>query len=429
MISLSNEGSAAGANDGWKWTEAVAKSFWHSVCVRLGSHRLDGVPSGQHMNRSNLDSEVRPLTVSQRIKSFVPLILLSASLVGVTGCTESEGHAHESHHTIIVTCPTYHDVVSTQQYVCQMRSSRHIELCALESGYLEKIQVREGQLVNENEPLFQVVPTLYKARLDTDLAEAQQVQIELDNTLKLNQKNVVSAQEVALVKAKLAKAQAKVELSRAELNFTTIKAPYAGIIDRLHKQQGSLVSEGDVLTTLSDNSLMWVYFNVPEAAYLDYMANFSKHPEELTVELVLANGTKFSHPGVIGAIEADFNNQTGNIPFRADFPNPELLLRHGQTGTILISRMQPKSIVIPQRAVFEILAKRYVYVVDEESHVHQREITIEKEMDDIYLVRAGLGVGEKIVLEGTQLVRDGDHVDYQFRAPDEVLSNLKYHAE
>ncbi len=131
--------------------------------------------------------------------------------------------------------------------------------------------------------------------------------------------NVVSSQELALAAAKKAKADAKVDLAKAELNFTDVKAPFDGIIDRLHEQKGSLVAEGDVLTTLSDNSLMWVYFNVPEARYLEYKQDPRR--DDIKVELILANGQKFNQPGHIGAIEADFNNETGNIAFRADLPN------------------------------------------------------------------------------------------------------------
>ena len=125
---------------------------------------------------------------------------------------------------------------------------------------------------------------------------------------------MVSQNEVALLEAKLAKAQAKADLAEAELNFATVKAPFDGIVDRLHQQQGSLVKEGDILTTLSDNSVMWVYFNVPEARYLEYMADLKQHKEDLKIELMLANGSKFPQTGKIGAIEADFNNETGNIP-------------------------------------------------------------------------------------------------------------------
>ncbi len=142
---------------------------------------------------------------------------------------------------------------------------------------------------------------------------------------------------------------------------------------------------------------MWVYFNVPEARYLEYMAGQGKSKEtsrlELAnsrIELVLADGSKFDHDaGKIVTVEGKFNNETGNIPFRADFPNPDRLLRHGQTGNVLIHRTLKNAIVIPQRATFEILDKRYVYVVGKDDVVHQREIVVQHELDDIFVIKSG----------------------------------------
>ena len=222
-------------------------------------------------------------------------------------------------------------------------------------------------------------------------------------------------------------------LAEAELNFTKVKAPFDGIVDRLHEQLGSLVKEGDILTTLSDNSVMWVYFNVPEKQYLEYMANRKQHEAEDRIELVLANQDKFPQPGKIGdddgAIEGQFNNKTGNIAFRADFPNPDRLLRHGQTGTVLIHRTLKNALVIPQRATFEILDKRYVCVVGEDDVVHQKLITIKHELDDIFVIKNGLDVRDKIVLEGVRQVEEGEKVEYEFRKPEEALKNQKFHAE
>jgi membrane fusion protein (multidrug efflux system) len=333
---------------------------------------------------------------------------------------------------LVLTTPVIKDVVSTEQYVCQIHSCRHIEVCALEGGYLETIPVKEGQAVTEGDSLFKIVPTLYQARLDAEAAEAQLAQIELNNARQLFQQRIVSDKEVALSQAKLAKAQAQVALAKAELNFTEIKAPFGGIIDRLHRQQGSLVEEGDVLTTLSDNSVMWVYFNVPEARYLEYKADLEHAAHDLHIDLVLANGAKFPQSGNIGAIEADFNNETGNIAFRADFPNPDGLLRHGQTGNVLINRELKDAVVIPQRATFEILDRRYVYAVDKDDVVHQSEIVIENELEDIFVVAQGVKQGDKIVLEGIQQVRDGEKLqtaECEFRPPEQVLSNLKNDAE
>src|SRR5262249_53767468 len=114
-------------------------------------------------------------------------------------------------------------------------------------------------------------------------------------------------------------------------------------------------------------------------------------------------------------------NETGNIPFRADFENPDDLLRHGQTGNVLIHRTLNNAIVIPQRATFEILDKRYVYVVDKDGVVHKREIVIQNELDDIFVIKKGLDVNDRIVLEGIRQVRDGEKVEYEFRKPEQRL--------
>ncbi|MGE0608890.1 MAG: efflux RND transporter periplasmic adaptor subunit [Pirellulales bacterium] len=364
-----------------------------------------------------------------------------------------EGEAEHGGHKIVVTSPVKKDVIGTQRYVCQIHSCQHIEVKALQEGYLEEICVKEGQAVKKGALMFKILPVLYQARLDSEIAEAQRVQIELTNAETLLKKGIVSPQEIALKKAELAKAQAKVMLARAELSFASVTAPFDGIVDRQRNQLGSLIEEGDILTTFSDNSLMWVYFNVPEARYLEYKAeletaqqastsaeslgdgqtangNGNDDAEPLRIELKLANGEIFPEHGKIGAIEADFDNTTGNIPFRADFPNPNGLLRNGQTGTILIHTTMRDAIVIPQRATYPILAKRYAYVVDKDNIVRQRDIEIHSAPeDDIFVVSSGLDENDKIILEGIRQVRDGSHIEFEFQEPEKVLANLKYHAE
>lgn len=354
-------------------------------------------------------------------------VVLALICLSLSACdTHTTEHSPEVH-TITVTTPEEKAVTITERFVCQIHSKRHIQVRALERGYLQAITIKEGQRVKEGEPMFTVIPTLYQKKAEAELAEAKRVELEYNYTKKLYQDKVVSQNELALLESKLARAQAEAQLAVAELGFATVKAPFAGIIDRLHFQQGSLVEEGDVLTTLSDNSVMWVYFNVPEARYFAYMEN--EHKRDLTIELVLANGKKFDQLGKIGAIEADFNNENGNIPFRADFPNPDGLLRHGQTGTVLISQLQQDAIVIPQRATFEVLQKRYVYVVDKDHVAHQREIDVSNELEDVFVVKSGVGLHDKIVLEGIRQVRDGGKVKYEERQPAQVDAHLKYHAE
>ncbi len=336
----------------------------------------------------------------------------------------------QPHRKIVATSPKAKDVVITQQYVGKIHSQRHINVSSLETGYLDEIPIKEGQAVKKGDVMFKILPTLYQAKLDAELAEVQIAQIEFNNTNRLFKDKVVSQTEVALHQAKLAKAQAKAKLAEAELRFTTVRAPFDGIAGRLQTQQGSLIKEGDILTTLSDNRVMWVYFNVPEVGYLEYMASVNQEKEEdRKIELVLANGSKFQYSGKFGAIEAVVNSETGNIPFRADFPNPRRLLRHGQTGNVLIHRPLKNALVIPQRATFEILDKRYVYAIDKDNVVHLRKIVIQHEMDDIFVIKSGLDANDKIVLEGVQQVRDGDKVKYEFRKPEEVMANPKNHVE
>jgi len=180
---------------------------------------------------------------------------------------------------------------------------------------------------------------------------------------------------------------------------------------------------------LSDNRKMWVYFNVPEKQYLEYKAAQKQHEADDKIELLLANHDKFPESCTRLTIEAQFNNETGNIAFRADFPNPDSLLRHGQTGTILIHQTLKNAVVIPQRATFELLDKRYVWIVGEDDVAHQSLITIMHELEDVFVIKTGLDVKDKIVLEGVRQVEEGSKVEYEFRKPEEALKDQKFHAE
>ena len=367
----------------------------------------------------------------------IPAVMSALFCLSLSACnTHKEEHSHAESHKLVATRPKSKDVIITQQYVCQIHSQRHINIRALQNGYLEAIQIKEGQAVKKGDLLFKVLPTLYEARFDAESAEADLAKLEFNNTKKLFDDKVVSGNEVALFQAKLAKAEAKKKLAEAELNFTSVRAPFDGIIDRLHEQQGSLIKEGDILTTLSDNGTMWVYFNVPEARYLEYKTQQGQSQGarlklvDSRIELVLADGSSFNQSGGdTVTIEGKFNNETGNIAFRADFPNGEGLLRHGQTGNILIHRKLKDALVIPQRATFEILDKRYVFVIGEDHVVRQRLITVQHEMDDIFVIKSGITEKDKIILEGVRQVRDGEKPEYELRDPEEALAHQKDHAE
>jgi membrane fusion protein (multidrug efflux system) len=199
-------------------------------------------------------------------------------------------------------------------------------------------------------------------------------------------------------------------------------------MDHFQVRLGSLVNEGDLLTTLSDNSKMWVYFNVPEAEYLNYRSHINKD-SLLKVKLLMANDQMFGYPGVVETIEADFNNETGNIAFRATFPNPNALLRHGETGNVQVTAPLRGAVIIPQKASFEILEKRYVFIVGKDHVVKQTEITVDSEMPNLYVIKSGVNENDKILLEGIRKVKDGDKIEYDYENPAKVIAGLQVYVE
>jgi membrane fusion protein (multidrug efflux system) len=369
----------------------------------------------------------------------IPVIIVSLVSLSLPACHPHDEHAHhEAHHKIVVTSPKVKDVVITQHYVCQIRSRRHIEVCPLTEGYLEKIELKEGQAVKEGDELFKILPTLYKARLEAEQAKANVARIKYEQSQILVAKQTVSPIDAKLAEAEFNEADARARQAKAEVNFTVITAKFDGIVDRLYKQEGSFVDKKDVLTTLSDNAVMWVYFNVPELQFLEYRAREGKDHNltqlklvDAQIELILANGSKFNQPGGNTlTIEGDVNFETGNFKLRADFPNPDRALRNGQTGTVRVLRAERNAVVIPQRATFEILDKQYVWVVGEDKVVHQRHITIAHELEDKFVISSGLDAKDRFILEGVRQVHEGDKLEeFEFEKPDAALAHQKYHAE
>lgn len=369
---------------------------------------------------------LRPYTTLHNMNRLLACAALLALLTTIA-CSHGK-EEKEAGIKFLVTNPVKRDTSLTRQYVCQIHSINHIELRALERGYLQQIFVDEGRYVRKGQLMFQIMPALYKAELQKAQAEANFAEIEYQNTKQLTDRNVVSANELALAKAKLDKAKAELALAEVHLSFTEVRAPFDGIMNRFQVRLGSLVNEGDLLTTLSDNSQMWVYFNVPESEYLAYKVTANKD-SLLRVRLQMANQEMFEYPGVVETIEADFNNETGNIAFRATFANPKGLLRHGETGNIIATVPVRNALIIPQKATFEVLEKKYVYVVGADNVVKSKEITIAAELPDIYIVKSGITEQDKILLEGLRKVRDNEKIAYDYVEPRKALTQLKVYAE
>jgi membrane fusion protein (multidrug efflux system) len=352
-------------------------------------------------------------------------LLIGFAAAMIAGCKHDEHQQHEEETKFVVSSPVQKDTLIYQDYVCQIRSIQHIELRALEKGYLQHIYVDEGQSVKKGQLLFQIQPVIYQAETQKAQAEYASAEIEYQNTKVLADSNIVSKNELALAKSKLQKARADLNLSKAHLGFTQIRAPFDGIVGRFHDVRlGSLLDEGELLTTLSDNNKVWVYFNVPEAQYLNYSTR-QQTKQPVNVKLQMANNVLFDEPGVIETVEADFNNETGNIAFRAAFANPKRILRHGETGNILMPTPIENALLVPQKATFEILDRKYVYVVDKENKIAAREISVLQEMPHIYAVSAGIKPTDKILVEGIRKVKNGDKIQFEQQSFDTIIRELQ----
>lgn len=353
-------------------------------------------------------------------------ISLSALLFFI-GCHHKE-QENEEVTTYPVTSPIKMDTVINKEYVTQIQSVKNIEIRAQEKGFLEKIYVDEGQYVHAGQTLFRIMPQLYQAELMKSKAEVEQARIELNNASTLANNNIVSKNERAMAKAKLDAANAEMKLAQIHLSFTDIKAPFSGIINRIPLKLGSLVDEGDLLTSLSDNTNVYTYFNVSEPEYLNYQTHAADRGSN-EVALIMANGDAFPQKGEIQTIEGEFDNETGNIAFRAKFPNPEKLLRNGETGKVRIMLPLKNALIIPQKATYEIQDQKYVFVVGKNGVLKSKNIKVAYELPDLYVVDSGLSMRDKILLEGVQKVKDDQKVKIKFQDSRKVIQSLKLKAE
>lgn len=340
-----------------------------------------------------------------------------------TACKNKEQEKEQSVQ-YTVTRPLRVDTSFSKDYVAQIQSVKNIEIRAQEKGYLQSINVDEGRYVKSGQLLFKIVPSMYQAEFLKAQASVKEAELELMNSKILSDKNIVSKSETAIAQAKLDEAKADLALAQLHLSLTEIKAPFDGVLDRIPLKLGSLIEEGALLTTLSDNKSIYAYFNVPESEYLTYKSQAGTEKLQ-NVSLVLANNELHKYSGIVETIEGQFDNETGNIAFRAKFPNPDLLLKHGETGKVEMNLPLKNVLIIPQKATYELQDKVYVFVVDKDNKVKSRNVVIKNRLSNIYVIESGLEDGEKIVLEGVQNVKDDDKIEYKFVDSKAVFDSLQ----
>jgi len=323
------------------------------------------------------------------------------------------------------------DVTMTTKYSATIRGRQDIDVYPQVGGTLQKLCVTEGQKVSKGQTLFIIDQVPYQAALNT--AEAAQkaataqlatAQLNYDSKKKLFDQQVISDVELqtahnALLsaKAQVAQADAQVVNARNNLSYTVVKSPSDGVVGTLPYRQGALVgaSMPQPLTTVSDNSQMYVYFSINEAQLLNMTresgsaeAAISAMPE---VKLILVDGSEYQHAGKVESVSGVVDRSTGTVQVRSVFNNPEKLLHSGSTGYVVIPTVYKDKIVIPTTATVQVQDKFKVYLVDKDNIAHEQLITTEPLSNGKeYVVKEGLKVGDIIVSEGAGMLKDGQNV-------------------
>jgi membrane fusion protein (multidrug efflux system) len=365
------------------------------------------------------------------LTSFTAIMLFTAC--------HQPGSPHTRQREFPVTTLTPIDTVAYTEYSAEIHAVQYIELRARVSGYLDKIHIDEGKVVKQGQLLFSINDIEYQeeltrsvAALKNALAELGNAEIAFKSAKRLVEKNVVSEAEmnVALNKLEAARARAQearsVEaLARQRLSYTQVRAPFSGKVNRISHKIGSLIREGTLLTTISQDKEVFAYFNVSEKEYLNYAFNLEKdsvHSNE--VSLILATGKEHAYKGVIETVESEIDKNTGNIAFRARFKNPHHILKHGASGKIRLTKKYNDVIVIPQKSTFEIQDKIYVYLVDRDNTVKTRVITALNPLPHLYVVSSGLAAGDRIIYEGIQNVKEGQKIIAEPVSMSDILKQL-----
>jgi len=350
------------------------------------------------------------------------IILLCISQSGCTSYGQPDRPKSDTLQLPVLTLKQQDTILQTA-YVADIQAIKNIEIRTRVKGFLETIYVDEGKLVKKGQPLFRINDEEYKvtlsrtkAALSNAVATAKASEVELQRVRLLVDKHVVAASELEVAAAKLAAdnaniAEAKATVTSAEnhLSYTLIRAPFDGLIDRIPLKAGSLIDEGTLLTTLSDISSIYAYFSIPENEYLQYEKTRLSSPGQRSseVKLILADGSNYTHTGTIETVEGEIEQNTGSIDYRALFPNPQRLLRHGATGKLYLSNKIADVLLIPQRSAFDIQDRTYVYVVNKDNTLRTQRFVPLTRLGGNYLVREGLHADDRILYEGAQNVREG----------------------
>jgi len=367
----------------------------------------------------------------KNISVFVILFALATSSCKNSG---TSGSAKEVIPVIILE-PT--DVDIPQNYVADIHAVHFVEMKPKIEGFLEAIYVDEGKKVRKGETIFRLKSLEHNEDLRENeaahkqaIAKLKMAQYEVDRISSLVEKNIISQLrlEQALAEKEVAEhevkqAEARVQRSNAVLAYTDISAPFDGTVSRMMYKTGSLVTPNDLLTNISDVSEMFAYFKLSEQDYLQFIKSDHSTLSD-SVHLILPDGSFYAHKGKIETAGSDFDRGTGSIAFRARFPNPDGLLKHGISGKVQLTDKMTQVLMVPQKATFEILDFIYVYLVNNEGIIQARSFQPLCRLNNFYVTQ-DLNAGSAIVYEGMQLVKDGMSIQCDTVRIDNGQSKIK----
>ena len=311
-------------------------------------------------------------------------------------------------------------------YPATIKGVQDVQISPKVAGFITQVNVKEGQTVSAGQVLFVIDNVTYQAQVrqaqasvNTAKASLNTAKLSYENAQKLHENGVIgdfelqqATNQYEQAKASVAQAEALLASNKEMLSYCYVKSPAAGVVGTLPYKVGALVSTGNVLTTVSNNSSMEVYFSVTEKDALEMSkgeggqnAAVSKFPP---VKLKLADGTLYNLDGTVTKMSGVIDAATGSVQMIALFQNPQRVLKSGGSGAIVIPHSTSSAIIIPQSAVSEVQNKKFVYLLGADNKVKYSEITVAPQNDGMnYVVTTGLKPGDKYVSNGITKLTDG----------------------